>query len=479
MILTVMLLGLMPMLFLSDIFPDGGNEEDQGEEFLANGMAKADPFDWYGPRPEDEEDDKDDGADEALERSLIVDDSFMLPTDGNGKDGEPLLPDTRDDDSDENSGVDPDTALLPDTGDDDPPDEADPVEGDVLDPNDSPDEEYPIDGDGSLLQRLLHDQTDATTGIGFLGTRIIGTDDFTLGAGDDTLVLDDENAGEGSLSLWDGTPLIDTAGSAPTVVDAGAGDDVIACGDGAAYVFGGLGEDTLFAGNGVAALFGGDGSDEIFGSNTVDPDGYANAYLDGGAGDDTITGGAAHEIIEGGVHVSGTHEADNDSIDGGGGNDIIRGGFGADTLSGGDGDDVIDHLGRAEERVTAERHEFGWHIDNEADFLDGGAGNDTLIIDRADTARGGAGSDTFWLYFDQATGSGHAEITDFEIGLDFLRIELNPEVVRGEPVLEVAPSEDGADGIVKIDGIIVAVLRGAPQATAADIFVEIREDVFR
>ena len=495
MLYALLVLGLLPMLFMADIFPDAGEEEGEGDEALTNGTGAGDVLgvilgessgtseDGAGAdgKTGDGADVKDTVRDGLTgDRWLIMDDSGMLPD--MPETGDVIAPDTGDDiPPDEPLPVDPDTVIAPDTGDDAPPDEPLPVEGPVLDPNDTPGEEYPIAGDGTLLQRLLAEQSDATTGIGFLGTRITETTDIGLGEGDDGFALDDDGiagTGTGEMRLWNGTPLVDAEGG-PVVVDAGGGDDVITSGDAAAYVFGGAGDDVITLGEGAAAAFGGDGADVITGSDAADPDGHATFYLNGGAGSDLIHGRAAHEYIEGGVHEDGTGEADDDTLDGGGGNDSIRGGHGADSISGGAGSDVIDHLGHAEERVAAERHEFNWHIDNDADTLDGGDGDDTLIFDRADVATGGAGNDTFWLYFDHGSGAGHAEVTDFEPGADFLRIELNPEAVRGEPVVGVGPSDDGEDGIVTVNGAVVAVLTGSPHATAADIYVEITENLFR
>jgi len=436
---ALILLGLLPALFLSDIFSPA--EDDEGQD--AEGAGDTGQGDFL----------------ENLETSAPQD--VLLPVTG---DDAPVF----------NAPVDPDDVLSPDETDASPV-HSPPVSGPILHPNDTPQAEYPVDGEGSLLQQLLEEQGDATAGIGFLGTQVTQTVDIALGDGDDLLGLggeQDHGGGGGTLGDWDGTPLIRTAGDL-SVVDAGAGDDTITTGTGAAYVFGGEGADRIEVGEGIAAVFGGAGDDLITGGDT------APAYLDGGAGDDVIIGGDAGEIIEGGVHIGGTGETDDDTISGGAGDDVIRGGYGADTLSGDAGDDVIDHLGTSDERVVAERHAFSWHIDDEADTLDGGAGDDTLIMDRADTATGGSGDDVFWLYFDQDSGVGAAEITDFEPGSDFLRVSLNPEVVHGTPDVEVMPSQDGDDGLVIINGDVVAILQGAADATAADVFVEVRDDVFR
>jgi Ca2+-binding RTX toxin-like protein len=139
---------------------------------------------------------------------------------------------------------------------------------------------------------------------------------------------------------------------------------------------------------------------------------------------------------------------------------------------------VIDHHGRVEQQIGWERHAFDWHIDGAADDLHGGAGRDTLIMDRADRATGGAGVDTFWVYHDDATGTRHAEVMDFEPGVDFLRVTLNPVLDHGEIEVAVGASADGADGVVAVNGTVVALLRGTPGITPSDVLVEVTPDIF-
>ncbi len=449
MIFALLFVSLLPVVFLPDIF-GGGEDED-----LGNGLGPGD----------------DPGAEGQGAAAGF----------GAGP-GNILDPDTGDDDPDDyGAPVDEGTVIDPDTGDDDPDDYGAPVDEDtVIDPTEGFDDSFQPDGEGSLLQQLLREQSDADTGANFVGTQVTDTSDLQLGGGDDSLALPDdgrEGTGEGRLGSWDGTPLVQSDDTV-RVIDGGDGDDSISAGDAAAYVFGGAGNDTLSAGEGAQALFGGAGDDTITGTDSIRADGTASAYLDGGQGNDRIIGGDADEVISGGEHDSDSAPGD-DMLSGGGGNDAIRGGRGADTLSGGAGDDVLDHYGNAQELVRAEQRDFAWHIDNDADTLDGGEGNDTLIFDRADTATGGAGNDTFWLYHDSASGAGYAEITDFTQGEDFLRISLNPEVTSGTPDVSVGPSEDGQDGIVRVNGEIIAVLRGAPGASQADIYVDVPENIFR
>ncbi|MCG6904370.1 MAG: hypothetical protein LJE68_17000 [Rhodobacter sp.] len=89
-------------------------------------------------------------------------------------------------------------------------------------------------------------------------------------------------------------------------------------------------------------------------------------------------------------------------------------------------------------------------------------------------------NDLFWLYQGGADAGGVADVNDFVVGEDFLRVSLNPQISETtEPEVLVLPSGDGADGIVIVNGDLVAILRGAPEATAADVHAELRPDVFR
>lgn len=363
--------------------------------------------------------------------------------------------------------LDPTDPELPD------PPGPDDIVGPVLDPVDD-DTEIPADLSDMELRDLIERDSANQGGMAdvLAAADDAGVVETALGDDDDSLALDDDGVagtGTGEIGLSQAAPLIDAA-EPIEVVDGGAGDDSITGGDGAAYVFGGEGNDTLEAGEGAAAYFGGAGEDVL-------QAGPGGAYLDGGTGDDTLSGGAGDDLLEGGEHGSGM--AGDDLIDGGAGDDSIRGGYGADTLLGGDGDDVIDHLGHTEERVTAEHHEFAWHTDGEADRLEGGDGDDTLIFDGADVAAGGAGQDLFWLYSDGATTPDVARIEDFVVGEDFLRVSLNPQIGENdEPLVEVQTSANGADGLVFVNGDLVAVLQGAPGASPSDIYAEVAPDVF-
>lgn len=353
------------------------------------------------------------------------------------------------------------------------------VEGDILDPIDQPGEGAPGERDATLLDKLLAENTDAIYGLPEYERFSKDPDPLQLGDGDNTHVGSSDGVkADGALKLFNGTPFVDLEnGGLVGVIDGQGGDDTITTGDDASFVFGGEGNDQIMVGAAPAAVFGGAGDDEIIGAYTADQDEYSG-YLDGGLGNDSITGGEGVDLIFGGQHNEIGEGSDNDSLSGGAGNDQISGGYGADQIRGGSGNDVLNHLGHAMERSGAERSSFDWHIDNDADTLDGGDGDDTLIFDRADIATGGAGSDNFHLYFDHDTGEGHANVTDFVSGEDFLRVTLEPDVDPDDVTLDVSASEDGEDAVVRVNGEIVAVLQGAPNATAADVRVEVMQEVY-
>ncbi|WP_299348176.1 Hint domain-containing protein [uncultured Shimia sp.] len=129
------------------------------------------------------------------------------------------------------------------------------------------------------------------------------------------------------------------------------------------------------------SLVGGDGDDSIYGEGGDDT-------IEGGDGSDSIEGGEGNDLIESGtgdladqlpdlgfpgygpvppIAADSDPDDDRDYVDGGAGNDTISTGDDADTILGGTGNDEIDG-----------------GVD--ADDIDGGEGDDTII--------GGEGSDT-------------------------------------------------------------------------------------
>jgi hypothetical protein len=381
-----------------------------------------------------------------------------------------LATDPVDPDAEDTGEVGPSGPTSGPTGDPILPDEAT-----ILAPNNPDDETLGPEAE-LLLNELLERDTDNLRGRS--ETLIAATDavieDTQLSDDSDVFALPENQAsstgGNPGLGLFQSAPVL-TTDTDLQVVDGRGGDDEITAGSESAFVFGGEGNDTLTGGSGLSALYGGAGEDVL-------EAGGNRAYLDGGLGDDSILGGAGNDILEGGEHLTATAEGD-DTIDGGAGDDLIRGGYGADSLVGGAGDDVIDHQGRGEERSNVTENQFAWRIGEDADTLIGGAGNDTLSFDRYDEATGGEGEDVFWLYHDGEDLMDVAEVTDFEIGRDFLRVSLNPQIGENdEPEVVVQASPDGADGHVIVNGDLVAVLKGAPNATTSDVYATVEPDVF-
>ncbi len=67
-----------------------------------------------------------------------------------------------------------------------------------------------------------------------------------------------------------------------------------------------------------------------------------------------------------------------------------------------------------------------------------------------------------------------ALVKGFVAGEDRLQLSLErPGDAPYTPDVTVAPSKDGADGLVRVDGALVAVLQGAPEATLQDVETEV------
>ena len=431
MLFSLLFLGLVPVAFLSDSFSDMSPDTDEDHD-----------------------------AGRGLEPTPTRDVGDFIATDDVASDDAAVT-----------------GALLPNTGDQVVPGASSGSDTDVLTPNTGL-------GDGpsphvadTFLDQLLGTETDAHYGREDLASFLGDIDETKLTNGDDDFAMANDGidgTGCGSIDDFHGTAIVrDDDGMSVDVVDAGDGDDTLTTGDGAAYLFANDGDDTVIAGEGALAAFGGNGEDELDGQASL------QTYLDGGKGDDVLLGGDGDDRLFGGVHEKPDDDSsDDDVLSAGAGDDVLNGGFGADILFGGAGDDVINHLGHAMEDSAAERHDFDWHIDGDADVLDGGEGDDTLILDRADTATGGAGDDVFWLYSNDGDGLGHAEVTDFTPGEDFLRIQLDPATDALSMEFDVHPSASGDDSIVTVNGEVVALLKGSPNATVRDVYVEVAQEAW-
>ncbi|PZR85050.1 MAG: hypothetical protein DI537_31610 [Stutzerimonas stutzeri] len=237
------------------------------------------------------------------------------------------------------------------------------------------------DGDDSLVNdevlfggvaMLGGDDTLVNSGtiIGLEGAAI------DMGDGNDEVTLLDGSQIYGEILLGAGDDkLTATDIEDDLVVDAGAGNDIVLAGAGDDLVRGGAGDDDLDGGDGDDALQGGDGNDRLRG-------GAGDDFLLGGAGNDTLAGGEGNDRFDGGDGVdTADYSAETDDVS----VDLSTGtangdGVGLDTLTG-----IENVTGGAGEDVL---------IGNDlANILDGGAGDDRIVIGAGDTAKGGAGDD--------------------------------------------------------------------------------------
>lgn len=285
------------------------------------------------------------------------------------------------------------------------------------------DENYTGDPEGDLIDRP--DQVVNGTPIGTDG------DVVQAGGGNDTVF-----ARDGDDTVYGGT--------GDDVLNGEAGNDILYGESGDDTLVGGGDNDTLVGGSGSDSLDGGDGDDKITGDTPgvtgvpdadlplittpfdQDPNPDDNKdTINGGAGNDTIDGGDDADLIDGGIGDDVIEGGiDNDTIMGGEGDDTITDVQGADSIFGNDGNDsiiagtdtfsdyqndqptVINPLTGA---VTANPF-FGTgdpNKDDGRDFVDGGAGNDTIRTgDDADTIFGGTGDDSINAGIDDDVVSG-------------------------------------------------------------------------
>lgn len=237
------------------------------------------------------------------------------------------------------------------------------------------------------------------------------TDTETTEGTADLLDEADEEEDENIL----GTALDDTLSGTDSddTIEGRDGDDAISAGDGDDTVFGGNGDDSV-AGDDNLQL--GDGDDTTLATATSD------------LGNDQIRGGAGADII-----------TDNS------GSNIIYGELGADTIT------TLDDIGTAE-----------------SDNVEGGFGNDTLIIDDGDIVSGGDNSDTFNVVFDELDDDA-VTITDFNVDEDALVITQSVASALVTDTLTTSNSEDQESTNVYFGDQLIAVLTGTPNVAAEDI----------
>jgi hypothetical protein len=282
-----------------------------------------------------------------------------------------------------------------------------------------------------------------------------GRDTLDGGPGDDWLVggagqdVIDGGAGRDTINGGDDNDFID-GGEDDDGIDGGAGNDDLDGGDGDDVVSGGAGDDALAGGDGNDVISGGDGVDRIFGRDGDD-------RLAGGPGNDVIEGGDGRDALNG--------DAGDDRLDGGEDDDVLRGGPGNDTLQGESGRDVVigdagnDTLlgSRGDDSLDGGDDNDTLIGGNGRDVLSGGLGDDFLIGGLgADLLRGDADNDLFVVSAGHVT-AGDVELIDGGAGNDTLVLNgfgYIGAVTAADPARDlIDPSSGGAYRIVSVEQI--------------------------
>jgi len=145
-----------------------------------------------------------------------------------------------------------------------------------------------------------------------------------------------------------------------------------------------------------------DGNDLLIGSSDRD-------VLKGGDGDDTLRGEDGDDVLRG--------NAGNDTLSGGKGDDLLVGGGGDDVIFGQKGNNTINAGGGNDWISTGDQ----------TSFVDGGSGDDTIVIRTKKGAdhivTGGAGADDFEFVQLAKTKVSDVTITDFDTSQDAIWLD--------------------------------------------------------
>lgn len=139
------------------------------------------------------------------------------------------------------------------------------------------------------------------------------------------------------------------------------GSDAVALGNGGELALGFSGSDQVQGGTGDDIMFLGSGNDAANGGDGAD-------LVSGGSGNDVINGDAGNDILSGG--------SGNDTVIGGADNDVLIDGLGADSMLGGTGSDIF---------IFIDDALLGSAGDGLNDTMDGGEGEDALLLVLAQT----------------------------------------------------------------------------------------------
>lgn len=227
-------------------------------------------------------------------------------------------------------------------------------------------------------------------------------------------------------------------------------------------------------------ILGGEADDRLEG-------GHGNDTLHAGGGDDHLRGHAGDDLLrgeEGNDTLRG--EAGDDTLLGGGGDDRLFGGAGKDWLAGGLGDDHLQagHGGQATldgdgGNDTLIGSWFEEAFPENANYLNGGDGDDLLRLGGRDIASGGAGGDIFEIaYRPETATSSRAEGYDIPQILDFNpdhdRLVILHDPAAGVPSLSLQAGGLPDEVLILANGQPVLQLVGASGLSMQDILLSAR-----
>ncbi len=275
------------------------------------------------------------------------------------------------------------------------------------------------------------------------------------GSANDTVVLDtrDQTNDDTRLSAidvdtGDGSDVIFIAGNNISRVNAGAGDDFVAV-EGDAIVDGGDGNDLIYA-----RTASGDAGDDII---------FTDGFASGGAGDDSIMlfsldseNDDVAKIAYGGTGDDEIVASVSANIDGGEGDDVLilrDGGF----AGGGEGNDTISAWAAATVEGGAGNDDIMMLLGGS---VNAGEGDDKVVSGNYAFVTGGKGSDTIEMdgggvyTFNKGDGNDVVTLDKVRVGLDDLKKNLvNRVVMDGYDYTELAVTVGGVDLVIKPTGL--------------------------
>ncbi|MCP4818102.1 MAG: calcium-binding protein [Shimia sp.] len=221
--------------------------------------------------------------------------------------------------------------------------------------------------------------------------------------------------------------------------------------------------DTIMGTNGLDIIDGKGGDDDLTGREGGDIiiGGEGNDLIKGRAGDDFLQGGEGDDSLRGGL--------DNDVLIGGAGDDVMYGAEGDDTLIGANAFSrdltVEDVIAMAKDPShLPEGYEDAIPSEAEANYLNGGEGDDVLILGNDDTGVRGEGDDVFHIGHWVADGQDAPIIEDYTDADDILMVQY----VEGETAPTITVQDVNNETHVFANGNLVARLSSGPGAIAVD-----------